>query len=266
MKAKISVIIPMYNSKKTIVETIDSIVNQTYEGMIEIIVVNDGSDDGCSKIVEKIILNNKTDLIINLINKQNNGVSSTRNIGIDKATGKYLAFLDSDDTWHPKKLEVIISLMEENKITFLGHAYTLTDNFMNIDNNKSIKKISFLQILMRNITQTSCIVIKKDICGYFNENMTHTEDHELWLRTALDYDIYYVDIPFVKLGRPQLSLGGLSGNKWAMRKGEIQMYLNIVKLKKCLILFLPFLILFSLFKHCKNGIKDFKIKIKKEQE
>ncbi len=253
---KISVLIPMFNSKKTIVSAIDSVLYQTYTEGIEIIVVNDGSKDGCEKIVEDIILNNQTNQIIRLINQSNCGVSSARNKGLREANGEYIAFLDSDDTWHPKKLEIVISLMEENKISFLGHSYILEDDFIQIYENKRLKKISFLQMLIKNISQTSCIVIKKNTCEFFNENMTHTEDHELWLRISLAHNLYYFNFPLTKLGRQQLSVGGLSSNRWAMRKGEIQMYKNITMRKKTLLPFLPFLIVFSLIKHFRNYTKD----------
>ena len=84
---KISVIIPMYNSKDTIKSAIESVLNQTYKEPIEIIVVNDGSKDGCEKIVEKMIINNQTNRTIKLINKPNGGVSSARNRGIKEASG-----------------------------------------------------------------------------------------------------------------------------------------------------------------------------------
>ena len=143
---KISVLIPMFNSKKTIVSAIDSVLYQTYTEGIEIIVVNDGSKDGCEKIVEDIILNNQTNQIIRLINQSNCGVSSARNKGLREANGEYIAFLDSDDTWHPKKLEIVISLMEENKISFLGHSYILEDDFIQIYENKRLKKILGMSI------------------------------------------------------------------------------------------------------------------------
>src|SRR5574344_344305 len=101
---KVSVIIPMYNSKDTIKSAIESVLNQRYKESIEIIVVNDGSKDGCEKIVEKMIINNQTNRTIKLINKPNCGVSSARNRGIKEANGEYIAFLDSDDMWHPQKL------------------------------------------------------------------------------------------------------------------------------------------------------------------
>ena len=115
-----SVIIPMYNSKDTIQSVIESVINQTYKEPIEIIVINDGSKDGCEKIVENMILNNQTNRTIKLINKENGGVSSARNRGIKEASGEYLAFLDSDDIWHPKKLELIFEALKDDSIKFIG--------------------------------------------------------------------------------------------------------------------------------------------------
>ena len=254
---KISVVIPLYNAKETIKSTIESVLNQTYKESIEIIIVNDGSKDGCEKIVEEIISNNQTNRTIKLINKENSGVSSARNRGIKEANGDWIAFLDSDDVWHPQKLELILKILKDSSIKFLGHSYTLENNFHKLFKYKKPLNISFTKLLLKNIAQTSCIVIRKDICEYFDEKMTHTEDHELWLRTALKTDAYYVDLPLTTLGRPQLSKGGLSSNKWAMRKGELQMYKNIVSYKKSLLSLYPFLVAFSLAKHLRHIIKDF---------
>ena len=251
-----SVIIPMYNSKDTIKSTIKSVLNQTYKEPIDIIVINDGPSDGCERIVENMIFNNQTNRTIKLINKPNGGVSSARNIGIKEANGEYLAFLDSDDEWHPQKLEIISKILENDSIKFLGHNHTLQNNFKEQLQVKQPVKISFAKLLLKNFAVTPSIIIKKNICEYFDENMSHTEDHELWLRMALKTDVYYLDLPLTTLGRPQLSQGGLSSNRWAMRKGEIQMYNNIAGYKSTLIPFLPFLILFSLVKHLRHIIKD----------
>lgn len=87
----VSIVIPAYNAEKTIVKCLDSIVNQTYKNL-EIIVVNDGSKDKTKEIIE-----NYGDHRIVLINKENGGVSSARNKGIDVAQGEYITFIDSDD-------------------------------------------------------------------------------------------------------------------------------------------------------------------------
>jgi len=253
----ISVIIPLYNSKDTIKSAIESVLNQTYKEEIEIIVINDGSSDGCERIVENMIFNNQTNRTIKLISKPNGGVSSARNTGIKEASGEYLAFLDSDDEWHPQKLEIISKFLEDDSIKFLGHSHTLQNNFKEQLQIKQPVKISFEKLLLKNFAVTPSIIIKKNICEYFDENMSHTEDHELWLRMALKTDVYYLTLPLTVLGRPALTQGGLSGNRWAMRKGELQMYTNIVSYKKSLILVYPFLIIFSLVKHLRHIIKDF---------
>ena len=254
---KVSVIIPMYNSKDTIKSAIESVLNQTYKEPIEIIVVNDGSKDGCEKIVEDMILNNQTNRFIKLINKPNGGVSTARNLGIRESSGEYIAFLDSDDTWHPQKLELVFEALQDSKINFLGHGHTLKNNFNQTFQFKPPGRVSFLKLLLKNFAVTPSIVIQKDLCEYFDETMSHTEDHELWLRIALKTDVYYLDLPLTTLGRPQLSQGGLSSNKWAMRKGELKMYKNIIRYKKSLTLLYPFLVIFSLAKHLRHIIKDY---------
>ena len=254
---KVSVIIPMYNSKDTIKSAIESVLNQTYKEPIEIIVVNDGSKDGCEKIVEKMIINNQTNRTIKLINKPNGGVSSARNRGIKEANGEYIAFLDSDDMWHPQKLELVFEALKDDSIKFLGHGHTLENNFDKKFNLEKLSKVSFTKLLLKNFAVTPSIIIKKEICEYFDETMTHTEDHELWLRIALKTDVHYLDLPLTTLGRPTMTRGGLSANRWAMRKGELQMYKNIIRYKKSLTLLYPFLVIFSLAKHLRHIIKDY---------
>ena len=111
----VSVIIPMYDSKNTIIDAIQSVTNQTYKGEMEIIIVNDGSKDGCEKLVYELINNNTTNHIIKLVDKENGGVSSARNRGIREANGEWIAFLDSDDVWLPEKLQKQMDEIHKNK-------------------------------------------------------------------------------------------------------------------------------------------------------
>ena len=89
---KVSVIVPVYNVEKYIRQCLESIINQTYKNL-EIIVVNDGTKDNSMKIVEEYL----SDERIKVINKENGGIASARNRGIDEATGEYISFVDSDD-------------------------------------------------------------------------------------------------------------------------------------------------------------------------
>ena len=92
---KISVIIPVYNTEKYVRKCLESVKNQTFKD-IEIIVVNDGSTDNSSKIIEEFIEENK-ELNIRHLQKLNGGLSDARNFGIEHATGEYICFVDSDD-------------------------------------------------------------------------------------------------------------------------------------------------------------------------
>lgn len=94
-----SVIIPIYNVENYVEECINSVIGQDYES-IEIILINDGSKDNSQLICEKKV---KEDSRIRLINKQNGGLSSARNVGLDNATGDYILFLDGDDYWDDKQ-------------------------------------------------------------------------------------------------------------------------------------------------------------------
>ena len=112
MKYKISVIIPAYNAEKYITRTLNSIISQTYKEL-EILVINDGSTDNTQRIVEDII---KQDTRIKLFNKENGGVSSARNLGIEMAQGDYISFVDSDDYIESNMYESLIFTITSQKV------------------------------------------------------------------------------------------------------------------------------------------------------
>jgi len=120
-KNSISVIIPMYNSESTILRALESIKKQTSIDYIrEIIIVNDGSRDNSLNVVLKFIKDNKH-LNLILIDKENEGVSAARNLGINSSSGDWIAFLDSDDEWVNNKLELQGNVINENEnIDFIG--------------------------------------------------------------------------------------------------------------------------------------------------
>lgn len=121
--AKVSVIVPIYNSEKYITECIESILNQTYKDF-ELILMDDGSTDSSGEICKKYMLQ---DPRVRYIYKENGGVSSARNEGIQCAGGEYIAFVDSDDTVKPKMLETLI----KNDRDFAMCGYELCDDISN---------------------------------------------------------------------------------------------------------------------------------------
>ncbi len=114
MSDLISVIIPVYKAELHLPACVDSVLSQTYQN-IEIILVDDGSPDACPEICDEYAA---LDSRIRVIHKENRGLSSARNAGIDVATGDYIAFLDSDDLWSPVFLERLYSALQETEADF----------------------------------------------------------------------------------------------------------------------------------------------------
>ena len=109
---KISIIIPVYNVEKYLRKCVQSILNQTYSNL-EILLIDDGSTDESGRICEEL---NKNDSRIKVLHKKNGGVSSARNLGIKRATGKYLIFIDSDDYLEKNMIEVLYNNLRNNNV------------------------------------------------------------------------------------------------------------------------------------------------------
>jgi len=197
MKVSVSVIIPFYNGISWLIEAVESVLTQTYASK-EIIVVNDGSKEDINKF-----LNRYKNRII-YIYKENGGSATARNIGIEKSTGDYIAFLDSDDLWQPSKLEKQIAIMEKTHCIWSHTGYETFDTKK--DEPNTIKKISvanfdgniYPKILMSNNLATPCIIIKGDFLRKnsslrFNNEMRHGEDQFLWINIALKHNIVAID-------------------------------------------------------------------------
>ncbi len=112
----ISVIVPVYKSEAYLRQSIESILNQTYQNL-EIILVDDGSPDACGSICDEYAIKDKR---IKVIHKQNGGLSDARNYGVDRATGEYLSFVDSDDWIEPDMFEVLTKVAEENRADLIN--------------------------------------------------------------------------------------------------------------------------------------------------
>jgi len=244
---KFSVVIPAYNAEKTIIKTISSCFEQEYQPL-EIIVINDCSTDQTLGMLYDHYRDNSIVKIFSF--EKNKGVSAARNFGWEQAKGDFVAFLDSDDTWRTDKLKIIQDILQNNNtILVLGHNYTNdTCNFLKQRNSK-IKILSYRDFLIRNYFNTSSFIVSNKINEWFDEKMRYTEDHDLYLRISYANNIYYIDEYLTLLNRPQLSKGGLSGNRFKMRKGEMYMYYKFCINHPSFIITLPFFFIFSLIKY-----------------
>lgn len=120
---KITVIVPVYNVELYLRDCIDSIINQTYTNL-EIILVNDGSTDTSLDICKEYASKNKN---IKIINKENGGLSDARNAGLEKATGEYIMFVDSDDFLTPTSCELLYNSIKEHDVEFVSANFVFTN-------------------------------------------------------------------------------------------------------------------------------------------
>ena len=193
-KPLVSVIMPSYNREKTIAKSIKSVLTQTIKDF-EFIIVDDGSSD---RTVE--IINCFSDKRIKLIILKNNqGANKARNIGIKHASGKYIAFLDSDDCWRSNKLEIQMQYMKEKcyKVSFTPYSIKqgnkeekiIPSNYLKYSNNiDSIKK----DLRLFNIIGTPTIIIEKDVLlevGMFDDELPRLQDYDLAIRIVQKYVI-----------------------------------------------------------------------------
>lgn len=219
----ISVIIPMYNAEDTIETCIVSVLNQTYKGTIEIIVVNDGSKDNSQRIVEEIIKNNSSMIAIQLINKGNGGVSSARNKGLALARGEFIALLDSDDEWLNYKIEKQLDVFFQNSESgFVGGLINKPTTAA-----PKIVTIPLSKLIFKNYFQPSTVMFKKEVIqkvGFFDETQKYAEEGNYFMRIANNYTCILLNEQLILYGQGKIGFGvsGLSANLLEMEKGELK--------------------------------------------
>jgi len=193
----VSVIVPTYNRPEMLADCLRSILHQTYPN-VEIIVVNDGGVD-VKKIIDSLNQQNK---ITSLAHPSNRGMAAARNTGVAVARGKYLAYLDDDDSYLPHHIETLVSFLENNdcKVAYTdahrAHINTINgrDTVQRRDVPYSIDFDSD-RMLIQNYIPTLCVMHEKnclDTTGSFDEDLTVLEDWDLWIRMSRRYPFAHV--------------------------------------------------------------------------
>lgn len=199
----VSVIIPTYNRAKTIMNSVNSVLNQSYKD-IELIVVDDCSVDDTEGVIAAV-----NDCRVKYIRTEvNGGAGTARNVGIRAAASELIAFQDSDDCWKPNKLEEQVKLI--NNHSEYGLVYTQmvckyvdderSDSYIPNETVADSECSGYIlkALLKRNYISTPTMLIRRSVLedvGYFDESFKCLEDWELVLRIASKYQIGYVDKP-----------------------------------------------------------------------
>jgi len=195
----ISVVIPVFNGEKTIKETIDSVLKQTFTDF-ELLVINDGSQDLTVEVVEKI-----QDSRIQVYSYPNAGLAASRNRGIDRSTGEYIAFIDADDMWTPDKLEAQFNALKSHPEAAV--AYSWTDyideysQFLGKGGHITVNGNIYPHLLLTDLLENgSNPLIRKQAfieVGNFDESLRAAEDWDMLLRLAIRYHFIAVSSPQV---------------------------------------------------------------------
>ena len=222
MKCEVSIITPAFNASKTIRDTYKSIKEQTFSSW-EWIVTDDCSIDDTKQILEEIA--KEDDRVIVLNTDKNSGAAVARNLAIEKASGRFIAFLDADDMWISNKLERQIAFMKEHNyaLTYSNYDVLTTDGKRKLYSPKG-NSVSYKKLLRGSVIGCLTVVYDSELIGkhYMPLDAERREDHAAWLDiTKSGIEAYKLD---ECLAIYRASKTAISSNKWKMTKYQYLMF------------------------------------------
>lgn len=261
----VSVVIPCYRCAGTIERAVNSVVSQTWRPA-EVILVDDCSNDDTPMILENLQRRYANDWIKVILRQVNGGPGATRNDGWNTATQPYIAFLDADDAWHPRKLEVQMGYMLSHpEISITGHRciWLSSGDRSSLDyiakkiEDYRVIRLSFWKLLWSNKLITCTVVLKRDLPHRFNCSKRFSEDYLLWLSILTDgHQGALIDLPLAFIYKPPYGAGGLSGDLWKMEMGELANYWEFYRKGRISLPLLFALTSFSLAKYMRRVLKS----------
>ena len=215
----VSVVIPTYNRAEWLGNTLRSVLKQTFIDF-ELIVVDDGSTDDTENVVQSFPRVQYVRL------QENRGVSGARNTGLSRAVGRYICFLDSDDLWCERKLEVQVGWMESNAdspVCYTDEIWIRRGVRVNpMNKHRKYSGDIFRHCLPLCIVSPSSAMLRAslfDEVGAFDESLPACEDYDLWLRIAVKYPFHFIEEPLI------IKQGGhsdqLSRKYWGMDRFRV---------------------------------------------
>ncbi len=200
--SKVSVVIPAYNAMTYLPQTIANVLEQTYTDF-EVLIVNDGSTDNVVEWVAQI-----SDSRVWLISQENQGLAKTRNTGIRKSQGEYLAFLDADDLWESTKLAKQVEILDNHPEVGLVYSWV---TYLNQHGKSTGRTVCYQaegnvwsELVTKNLIECGSVPMVRRACleavGLFDEQLSCLnvgEDWDMWLRIAARYPFKVIKEPLV---------------------------------------------------------------------
>lgn len=253
----VSVIIPCYRCVETIERALKSLYVQTVKPL-EIILVDDFSCDGTLEKIKTISKSHLSGWIKVVALEKNMGPGSARNAGWDIAKSDYVAFLDADDSWHPKKLEIqYFWMIKHPEVSITGHR-SVRFGLELPDQSYDFIEVSPTLFLFSNKFPTRSVMLNTRLLFRFSEGKKYSEDYLLWLQILLNgHEGFYSKSILAFSYKANFGGAGLSSDLWAHQKGELLTYRAIYIQKLISIYLFSILYVFSLLKFTKRILVSF---------
>ncbi len=220
--APVTVVVPCYRCTRTIAASVESIAAQTLLPA-EVILVDDCSGDGTPGVLREVARRYPAGWVRVLESPQNGGPSQARNIGWAHATQEYIAFLDADDSWAPRKLELqMAALRDDPEIALIAHRMDVRDREAGpppLRPPVRVARVGRRRLLLNNPFPTASVVLRRDLPFRFNENFRRVEDFLLWAQIAFSgYRCAKLNQTLASWHKANYGAGGLSGDLAAMHR------------------------------------------------
>jgi len=222
----VSIVTPVYNSERFLEKTVSSVFGQVFTNW-ELLLVDDHSTDKSFDFCKTLSFSDSRVRVFRA--PQNGGAGIARNLGIGKSRGKYIAFLDSDDFWHPTKLGVQISFMEKSQVPFSFSWYRIVDEFGKVLRViRAPKELDYKRELLFNRIGTSTVMFNKELSGEISfPSIRKRQDYALWLNFLKSgHKAYCIQDALTDY---QFREGSLSSKKMGLVKYNWEVYRNLEK-------------------------------------
>ncbi|WP_426134525.1 glycosyltransferase family 2 protein [Pseudomonas sp. PWP3-1b2] len=260
--ARVSVVIPCYCCKDTVRRAVDSVYQQSLRPA-EVILVDDASPDDTLALLTALAGEYPRGWINIVSLAANAGPGTARNEGWNAASQPYVAFLDSDDSWHRQKIEVQYGWMQRNPTVALTGQTGLTIEASSVvateyyaEEDVVFSSVSSRELLLSNRFSTPSVMVRKALPFRFPEGKRFCEDYELWCDLCCSgYSCYSMNKPLTFCYKPLYGHAGLSGNLWKMEKGELGVYRALRGKKKIGFMSYCSLTFWSLARYVRRAMK-----------
>ncbi len=254
--AAVSVIIPCFRCTQTIARALASVAAQTLRPA-EVILVDDASGDGTRALLHELQAQYPPDWVRLVLLDRNVGAGSARNAGWAVASQPLIAFLDADDAWHFRKMEIQYPYMQANPdVALCGHGYRLLKQgvlpYWELTRSAAIP-VGKWHMMLSNRFVTPSAMLRRDMAHRFVDRQRYMEDHMLWLRVVCS-GARVVKLPaeLAAIYKDPFGVTGLSSQVWKMERSDLGNYLRLYRDRSLNTLQFGLLVVYSLLKYVRR--------------